>query len=85
MRERLQNGFVGNFGCPWLCQYRVRPFPHWQSQWHTFSTGGQGSGAFSGARIMEPIQALGYTMEEFETLGEGSFVGDEVKRLGLEV
>lgn len=37
------------------------------------------------ARIMEPIQALGYTREEFETLGEGSFVGDEVKRVGIEV
>lgn len=37
------------------------------------------------ARIMEPIQALGYTKEEFEALGEGSFVGDEVKRVGVEV
>ncbi|MCD5408530.1 nucleotidyltransferase domain-containing protein [Candidatus Bipolaricaulota bacterium] len=37
------------------------------------------------ARIMEPIQALGYTKEEFDALGEGSFVGDEVKRVGIEV
>ena len=37
------------------------------------------------ARIMEPVQALGYTPEEFEALGEGSFVGDEVKPVGIEV
>lgn len=37
------------------------------------------------ARIMKPIQALGYTPEEFEALGKGSFVGDEVKRVGIEV
>jgi len=37
------------------------------------------------ARIMEPIQALGYTAEEFAALGEGTFVGDEVKPVGIEV
>ena len=37
------------------------------------------------ARIMEPVQAWGYTAEEFDTLGKGSFVGDEVKGLGVEV
>jgi len=37
------------------------------------------------ARIMEPLQALGYTTEEFEAQGEGSFVADEVKRTGVEV
>lgn len=37
------------------------------------------------ARIMEPVQALAYTNEEFEALGEGSFVGDEVKPVGVEV
>lgn len=37
------------------------------------------------ARIMEPVQALGYTAEEFEARGEGSFIGDEVKGIGVEV
>lgn len=36
-------------------------------------------------RVMEPIQALGYTPEEFEALGPGTFVGDEVKPVGIEV
>ncbi len=37
------------------------------------------------ARIMEPVQALGYTSEEFAAFGEGTFVGDEVKPVGIEV
>jgi len=37
------------------------------------------------ARIMEPVQALGYTSDEFAALGEGTFVGDEVKPGGIEV
>ncbi len=37
------------------------------------------------ARIMEPVQALGYTPEEYAALGEGTFVGDEVKPVGIEV
>jgi hypothetical protein len=37
------------------------------------------------ARIMEPVQAWGYTSEEFEARQEGSFVGDEVKGVGVEV
>lgn len=37
------------------------------------------------ARIMEPVQARGYTVEEFATLGKGSFIGDEVKGIGIEV
>ncbi|MBC7093833.1 nucleotidyltransferase domain-containing protein [Candidatus Bipolaricaulota bacterium] len=36
------------------------------------------------ARIMEPVQALGYTSEEYASLGEGTFVGDEVKPVGIE-
>lgn len=36
------------------------------------------------ARIMEPVQALGYTPEEYAALGEGTFVGDEVKPVGVE-
>ena len=37
------------------------------------------------ARIMEPVQAWGYTVEEFDARREGSFVGDEVKGAGVEV
>lgn len=37
------------------------------------------------ARVMEPVQALGYTPEEYAALGEGTFVGDEVKPVGVEV
>jgi len=37
------------------------------------------------ARIMEPVQALGYTPEEYDAFGEGTFVGDEVKPVGIEV
>ncbi len=37
------------------------------------------------ARILEPVHALGYTPEEFEAFGKGSFVGDEVKPVGTEV
>ncbi len=37
------------------------------------------------ARIMEPVQALGYTPEEFAALGQGTFVGDEVKPVGIEL
>lgn len=37
------------------------------------------------ARIMEPVQALGYTPEEYAAFGEGTFVGDEVKPVGIEV
>jgi len=37
------------------------------------------------ARILEPVQTLGYTPEEFEVQGKGSFVGDEVKPVGVEV
>jgi predicted nucleotidyltransferase len=37
------------------------------------------------ARIMESVQALGYTAEEFEAQGKGSFIGDEVKGTGVEI
>lgn len=36
-------------------------------------------------RALEPVQALGYTPEEFEAFGPGTFVGDEVKPTGIEV
>ena len=35
------------------------------------------------ARIMEPIEAIGYTKEEFASKGEGTFIGDEIKPRGL--
>jgi predicted nucleotidyltransferase len=41
--------------------------------------------ALAKARIMEPVEALGYTEEEFSTKGEGTFLGDEVKSKGIEV
>jgi len=34
---------------------------------------------------MEPIEALGYTEEEYNSEGEGTFIGDEVKSKGIEV
>ncbi|MEW6685786.1 MAG: nucleotidyltransferase domain-containing protein [Candidatus Edwardsbacteria bacterium] len=37
------------------------------------------------ARIMEPIEALGYTKEEFASKGKGTFIGDEVKSKGVQV
>lgn len=37
------------------------------------------------ARIMEPIEPLGYTEEEFSSKGKGTFIGDEVKTKGVEV
>ena len=41
--------------------------------------------ALAKARIMEPIEAIGYTEEEFASKGEGTFIGDEVKSKGVEV
>ena len=41
--------------------------------------------ALAKARIMEPIEALGYTEEEFASKGKGTFIGDEVKAKGVEV
>lgn len=37
------------------------------------------------ARIMEPVEALGYTEEEFSLKGKGTFIGDEVKARGIEI
>ena len=37
------------------------------------------------ARIFEPIEALGYTEEEFASNGKGTFIGDEIKKKGIEV
>lgn len=41
--------------------------------------------ALAKARIMGPIEALGYTEEEYDSEGEGTFIGDEIKIKGVEV
>ncbi|KPK76785.1 MAG: hypothetical protein AMJ89_03510 [candidate division Zixibacteria bacterium SM23_73] len=41
--------------------------------------------ALGKAKIMEPIEPLGYTEEEFLAKGEGTFIGDEVKTKGIEI
>jgi predicted nucleotidyltransferase len=41
--------------------------------------------AFAKAKIMEPIEAMGYTEKEFNSKGKGTFVGDEIKTKGVEV
>ncbi len=41
--------------------------------------------AFAKAKIMDPVEAIGYTEEEFTSKGEGTFIGDEVKSKGIEV
>jgi hypothetical protein len=41
--------------------------------------------AMARARIFKPIEPLGYTEEEFDAKGRGTFVGDEVKEMGIEV
>jgi len=41
--------------------------------------------ALARAKIMEPIEALGYTEEEYNFEGAGTFIGDEVKSKGIEV
>ena len=37
------------------------------------------------ADVFEPIEALGYTVAEYEALGPGTFVGQEVKPKGIVV
>ena len=39
----------------------------------------------STAGIYEPIEALGYTVAEYEAMGPGTFVGQEVKAKGIEI
>ncbi|MBM3118876.1 MAG: nucleotidyltransferase domain-containing protein [Chloroflexi bacterium] len=41
--------------------------------------------ALAKARIMEPIEPLGYTEEEFSSKGKGTFIGDEIKAKGIEI
>lgn len=39
----------------------------------------------AGAMLKKPVEALGYTEEEFSSKGKGTFIGDEVKTKGVEV
>ena len=41
--------------------------------------------ALAKAKIMEPIEALGYTEDEYNFEEKGSFINDEVKAKGLQV
>jgi len=41
--------------------------------------------ALARAKVMDPIEALGYTEEEYILEGRGTFIGDEVKSKGIEV
>ena len=36
-------------------------------------------------KVMEPLEVLGYTEEEYISEGKGTFIGDEVKSSGVEV
>ena len=36
-------------------------------------------------KVMEPLEVLGYTEEEYISEGQGTFIGDEVKSSGVEV
>ena len=37
----------------------------------------------STAGVYEPIEALGYTYDEYAAMGRGTFIGDEVKPKGI--
>ena len=41
--------------------------------------------ALARAKILEPIEALGYTEAEYDSKNEGTFIGDEVKLKGVQV
>jgi predicted nucleotidyltransferase len=41
--------------------------------------------ALAKARVMEPIEALGYTRKEFASKSKGTFVGDEVKSESVQI
>jgi len=40
---------------------------------------------FAGARIVAPIEPMGFTEAEFNNKRSGTFIGDEVKTKGIEV
>ena len=41
--------------------------------------------ALAKAKIMDPVEVRAYTNEEFDSKGEGTFIGDEVKAKGMEM
>jgi len=41
--------------------------------------------ALAKAKIFEPVEALGYTEEEFTSKGQGTFIGDEIKSKGIQI
>lgn len=41
--------------------------------------------ALARAKIMEPVEALAYTPEEYESKEQGTFIADEVKAKGIRV
>ena len=41
--------------------------------------------ALARAKIMEPIEALAYTEEEYDSREQGTFIGDEVRAKGVQV
>ena len=41
--------------------------------------------ALAKAKIMEPIEGIGYTKKEFASKGKGTFTCDEVKSKGVQV
>jgi len=41
--------------------------------------------ALARAKIMEPIEALAYTEEEYDSREQGTFIGDEVRSKGVQV
>lgn len=41
--------------------------------------------AFARAKIMEPVEALAYTQEEYDSKEQGTFIADEVRARGVTV
>lgn len=41
--------------------------------------------AFARAKIMEPVEALAYTQEEYDSKEQGTFIADEVRAKGVTV
>jgi len=41
--------------------------------------------ALARAKVLEPIEALGYTQEEFDAQDRGTFVADAVKAKGIRI
>ncbi|TVM03840.1 MAG: nucleotidyltransferase domain-containing protein [Candidatus Brocadia sp. WS118] len=41
--------------------------------------------ALARAKIMDPVEVIAYTEEEFKSKREGTFAGDEIKAKGVEI